>query len=262
MVLVIWNLFVVMLDIINLTVGYKQTPVLRDLSLKVKQDEFLGIIGPNGGGKSTLLRSICGILKAWKGKVSLSGRDITSIGRKELAREIGYVPQVSSFVFPFTCEEVVLMGRYAHKKNRKRDYEITRWAMELTDTLLLRERRIDELSGGELQRVVIARAIAQEPKILLLDEPTTHLDINHQIEIFRLLSLLRKREITIVTVLHDLNLASEHCERVVVVKDGSIAYEGIPEKIINEDIVKRIYNVEVPIIQNPLSNLPLVLPGR
>ncbi|OYD14810.1 hypothetical protein CH333_07160 [candidate division WOR-3 bacterium JGI_Cruoil_03_44_89] len=250
----------IMLDIINITVGYRRLPVLRELSLRIRENEFLGIIGPNGGGKSTLLRTICGILQPWNGKILLCGKDLASLAKKEIARKIGYVPQASSFAFPFSCEEVVLMGRYAHDGNRKRDYEVAKWAMGLTDTLALKERKINELSGGELQRVIIARALAQEPKILLLDEPTVHLDINHRVEIFKLLRELKSHGITIITVLHDLNLASEYSERVVVIKDGRILYDGLPLDIIDKEIIKRIYGIEVNIIKNPLSGLPLVLP--
>ncbi len=249
-----------MLELKNLTTGYKKLSVLQNLSLRIGKNEFVGIIGPNGGGKSTLLRSMCGILSPWQGEILINGKSITSMNKKEIARKIGYVPQFSSFVFPFTCEEIVLMGRYAHKKDRKRDYEVVGWAMELTDTIKLGKRRIDELSGGELQRVVIARAIAQEPDILLLDEPTSHLDINHQMDIFKLLDSLKKKGITIIAVLHNLNLASEHCKRIVVIKDGKILYDESPERVINKNVIKSVYGVEISIIRNPSSNLPLVLP--
>ena len=249
-----------MLDIINITVGYKHFPVLKELSLRIKENEFLGIIGPNGSGKSTLLRTICGILQPWDGKILLQGVEISRLTKKEIARKIGYVPQSSSFAFPFTCEEIVLMGRYAHDGHRKRDYEVVIWAMELTDTLMLKRRKINELSGGELQRVIIARALAQEPKILLLDEPTVHLDINHRMEIFKLLWELKSHGITIITVLHDLNLASEYSERVVVINNGRVVYDGLPQDIIDKEIIKRTYGIEVNIIKNPLSRLPLILP--
>ncbi len=249
-----------MLDIINITVGYKHFPVLKELSLRIQENEFLGIIGPNGSGKSTLLRTICGILHPWNGKILLQGKELSHLTKREIARRIGYVPQVSSFAFPFTCEEVVLMGRYAHDGHRKRDYEVAKWAMELTDILPLKERKINELSGGELQRVVIARALAQEPKILLLDEPTVHLDINHRIETFKLLRKFKSQGITIITVLHDLNLASEYSERVVVINDGKVVYDGLPQDIIDKEIIKRIYGIDVNIIKNPLSGLPLILP--
>jgi iron complex transport system ATP-binding protein len=249
-----------MLNIINITVGYRRLPVLRGLSLRIRENEFLGIIGPNGSGKSTLLRTICGILQPWNGRILLEGRELSHIARKEIARKIGYVPQSSSFAFPFTCEEVVLMGRYAYDGNRKRDYEVAKWAMELTDTLPLKERKINELSGGELQRVIIARALAQQPKILLLDEPTVHLDINHRMEIFKLLQELKSQGITIITVLHDLNLASEYSERVVVINDGKVVYDGLPQDIIDKEIIKRTYGIDVNIVENPLSGLPLILP--
>jgi len=249
-----------MLDIINITVGYKHFPVLRGLSLQIKENEFVGIIGPNGSGKSTLLRTICGILQPWDGKILLQGVEISRLTKKEIARKIGYVPQSSSFAFPFTCEEIVLMGRYAYDGHRKRDYEVVNWAMELTDTLTLKRRKINELSGGELQRVIIARALAQEPKILLLDEPTVHLDINHRMEIFKLLWELKSHGITIITVLHDLNLASEYSKRVVVIKDGRVVYDGSPQDIIDKEIIKRTYGIDVNIIKNPLSRLPLILP--
>jgi len=249
-----------MLDIINITVGYKHFPVLKGLSLRIKENEFLGIIGPNGSGKSTLLRTICGILQPWNGRILLQGVELSRLTKKEIARKIGYVPQSSSFAFPFTCEEIVLMGRYAYDRHKKRNYEVVHWAMGLTDTLVLKKRKINELSGGELQRVIIARALAQEPKILLLDEPTVHLDINHRMEIFKLLWELKSHGITIIMVLHDLNLASEYSKRVVVIKDGRVVYDGSPQDIIDKEIIKRIYGIEVNIIKNPLSHLPLILP--
>lgn len=249
-----------MLEILDITVGYRKIPVLKALSVKIQKPEFLGIIGPNGSGKSTLLKTICCILTPWDGRIVLDGKEITHMTRKEIARILGYVPQSTSFVFPFTCEEAVLMGRYAHNGNKSKDYHVVKKAMELTDTLSLKDRRINELSGGELRRVIIARALAQEPEILILDEPTVHLDINHRIEIFDLLGELKSRGITIIAVLHDLNIASEYSERLLVMKDGAIVKDGNPKDIILGETIKEVYGAEVTIIENPISHLPLVLP--
>ncbi len=249
-----------MLDLIDITVGYRTTKVLKSLSLKIGRNEFLGIIGPNGSGKSTLLKTLCCILSPWEGRILLNGKDLTKMARREIARLIGYVPQSTSFAFPFTCEEVVLMGRYSHNETREKDYSVVKHAMELTDTLTLKSRKINEISGGELRRVIIARALAQEPQVLLLDEPTVHLDINHRMGIFKLLLELKSKGITIISVLHDLNLASEYAERVVCINKGRVVRDGLPKEIINSSTIKEIYGTEANVIENPLTHLPLVLP--
>ena len=249
-----------MLNIIDITIGYRKVPILKGLSLKIHKNEFLGIIGPNGSGKSTLLKTICSILRPWKGSILLNNRELSHMTSKEIARLIGYVPQTSSFAFQFTCEDVVLMGRYAHNGNKKEDYEVVKRVMELTDTCAFKDRKINELSGGELRRVIIARALAQEPEILVLDEPTVHLDINHSMETFKLLLELQSKGITIIAVLHDLNIASEYSERVVIVNDGVVLRDGPPEDIITEKTIRETYGTDVNIIKNPISHLPLVLP--
>lgn len=251
-----------MLVLDNIEVGYTFTPVLNNVSTRIKKGEFVGVIGPNGSGKSTLLRVISRILVPWKGKVLLKNRDICSFKRRGLARIISMVPQTSSFAFPFSCYEIVLMGRFPYSSwiTSKEDYEVVDWAMHLTDTYHLKDRTIDETSGGERQRVRIARAIAQRPEIFLLDEPTTYLDINHEVEIFGLLSKLNREGITIIAVSHDLNIASDYSKRILLMKEGRIIEEGSPHQIFRENIVKEVYGQRVRVIENPVTGMPHIIP--
>ena len=199
--------------------------MLNGISLAIDRGEIAGIIGPNGSGKTTLLKLLSKVLKQESGSIRLMGRDLASMKHKEIARIVGVVPQGTSIAFSFTVREVVLMGRSPHlgilQMEQEADLKIADNAMGLTDTLELADRNIDELSGGECQRVIIARALAQEPKIMLLDEPTSYLDINHQLEIFDLIKRLNKeRDLTVVIVSHDLNMAAEYCDRLILLKDG------------------------------------------
>ena len=196
-------------------IGFRYTMewVLKDISLGVKRGEFWGIIGPNGSGKTTLLKIIDRILVPQRGNVWINGVNIRKMKRDALARLVAVVPQEAPLIFPFSVEEIVLMGRAPHlgklRFEGKRDHEVTRRSMEMTETLSFAHRSIGELSGGERQRVLIARALAQEPQIILLDEPTAFLDIRHQISFFNLIKTLNREEgLTVISVTHDINLAS------------------------------------------------------
>ncbi len=202
-----------MLDIRSISVNYGAIKVLEDVSFIAEKGECIGIIGPNGSGKSTLLKTLSKILKPSSGKVVLCDKELERYSAKELAKNMAVVPQDTNIDFDFTCLEVVLMGRNPHMKRfeleGKKDMDIARESMVLTNTWHLRERPLTEISGGERQRVIIARALAQEPSVLLLDEPVSHLDINHQIEILDLVERLKKeRGLVVIVVLHDLNLAA------------------------------------------------------
>ncbi len=254
----------ILLEIENLWSGYQKENVLKGVSLTLRKGEFLGLIGPNGSGKTTLLRSISKILTPRRGTILYRGKDIARINVKQLAQRIAVVPQLSIFYFPFSVEDFVLLGRIPYLPRfyleRREDYLSAEEAMKLTGTLPFRERRINELSEGEKQRVVIARSLAQKPELLLLDEPAAHLDIRYQLDVFNLLRWLNKRKgITIVLVSHDLNLASQYASKLILLNEGRIFAEGRPGEVITEENIQRVYKVRVRVTQdeegNPVVNI-------
>ena len=255
------------IETLDISFWYRESgePTLKDVSFSIAKGEFVGIIGPNGSGKTTFLRVLSGVLRPQEGKVRVCGRDVRSIGRRELAKLLAVVPQETFIVFPFTALEVVLMGRSPHlgrwSLESPEDLSIARECMELTDTEKLADRLITELSGGEKQRVIIARALAQQPEILLLDEPTAFLDIGHQVEIYTLLEKLnRDQELTIILVSQDLNLASQHCRKLALFRDGQIIATGKPEEVLTEKMISEAYNTKVFVGLNELTRAPYVIP--
>lgn len=251
-----------MLELKNITVGYDTLPIIKELSFSINEGDFLAIIGPNGAGKSTLLRAMCGILKPWEGKVLLSGENLSNYDRKTLAKFVGVVPQRSELTFPFKAEEVVMMGRFAHSSwfEKREDYEITRWAIEKTDIHYLKDRRIDEISGGEFQRVIIARALAQRPALLMLDEPTAHLDINHELEIFDLIKSLNREGLTLCVTSHDLNIAGTYAKKILLLSEGRIVKMGNPREILTKELIEEVYHSSVIVEENPATGTPLIIP--
>jgi iron complex transport system ATP-binding protein len=248
----------------NLVVGYDAAPVLSGVTVEIKGGEFMGIVGPNGSGKTTLLRSVSRILKPSGGTALINGRDVFAVPARELARQVGVVPQDTTPAFDFTAMEIVLMGRSPHlgrfQSEGPKDLAIAEQAMKQTGTLDFANRQFAALSGGERQRVVIARALAQEPRAILLDEPTSHLDINYQFEILSLVRRLSKEEgITVLAVLHDLNLAAQYCDRLVMLAEGKIQALGDPTDVLTAENVKRVYGVDVWVQQHPTSGRPYVL---
>ncbi|MDP6685318.1 MAG: ABC transporter ATP-binding protein [Candidatus Omnitrophota bacterium] len=248
----------------NLSGGYGKHNVLEDISFDMKKGEFLGIIGPNGSGKSTLLRFLSKVLLPQKGIVSIEGKDIKDLALKEFCRSVSFVPQDTVINFSFTTWEIVMMGRIPHLKRLqnegKRDFQIAENALLQTDSSHLKNRLIDQLSSGERQRVIIAKALTQEPTLLLLDEPTSHLDIGHQIEILDLLRKLnREKKLSIVMVLHDLNLASEYCNRIVLLKEGSVFKDGTPDEVLTYQNIENVYKTVVVVNKNPISSKPYVV---
>lgn len=230
--------------------GYGSRPVLENATFSVSRSELLGIVGPNGSGKSTLLRAMSRILPPKMGQILLQDEDLYKMRLAKVARRLAVVPQESGLDFPFTVEDIVMMGRIPHLKRFQKegphDREIVEQALALTDTRHLSQRLVTELSGGEKQRVLIARALAQEPQVLFLDEPTSFLDLNYQIEIMELLTRLRQQQgLTVVMVVHDLNLASQYCDKLLVLKDGVIHTAGPPEKVVTEETIKEVYGCDI-----------------
>ncbi len=253
-----------MLEIKNLICGYDSKFFLKDIDFKVAKGEFVGIIGPNGSGKTTLLRAITRILKPRQGAIFLEGKDIWQMRFKELAKKTAVVSQ--SFEIGFmNVEETILLGRIPYYGRfqfleTKQDIEVANRCMRLTDTFRFKDRLIQEISGGERQLVLIARALTQEPELLLLDEPTTHLDITHQVAILDLIKKLNKElGLTVIMVLHDLNLASEYCQRLVLINEGRIHKIGRPEEILDYRIIEEVYKTMVVVEKNPISTRPYIL---
>lgn len=256
-----------MIKIYNITFSYDRGPVIKDLSLAVHSGSWLGIIGPNGAGKTTLINLISGSLTKQSGKIEIDNKNISLYSRREMARRIAVVAQTNPFAFSFTALEVVLMGRSPYLKKfgfeTCADLEIARTAMEKTDTYQFKNRPIDELSGGERQRVFIARALAQQPKILLLDEPTTFLDIKHQLGIMDILLDLNKREgLTIISAIHDINLAISYCGEIGILYDGKIHRRGVPADVITYANLKETFGAEVYVGINELNGMPYYVPMK
>jgi len=252
------------LKVLNLSFSYPSRPILNEITFEVKSGTILGIVGPNGAGKSTLIRTIAKNLPMQKGAVFLDKKDLSLMSNKELAQNLAVVPQEADVNFGFTVEEVVLMGRTPYLKRLqsegKKDYEIAKEAMKATKVWDLRGRYITELSGGEKQRVILARALTQEPKILLLDEPTSHLDINHQMEMLSFLrSLTREGKLAAIMVLHDLNLAAQFCDELILLKEGRIYAAGKPTEVITPQNIKEVYQADVLIYNHPLLGLPQII---
>lgn len=251
----------------NLDFCYGRHKAIDKISLTVEKGRFYALLGPNGSGKSTLLRLLSGVEKAGKDNILLYGKRFNEYTIKERARLISFVPQSQEIDFPFSCFEIIMMGRFAYQGlsgfGIKEDEKIVRQCMEFTKTENLAERLITQLSGGEVQRVLLAQALAQESEILILDEPTSHLDIKFQLEMMNLLKRLNKEKgITIITSLHDLNLASGNSDYLFFMEGGKIRESGSAREILTEDIIKRIFNVDARIIKNPINNCPLVIFGE
>ncbi|MFC1628103.1 ABC transporter ATP-binding protein [Gemmatimonadota bacterium] len=244
---------------------YGMEPVLRSVSITVEPGEIVGILGPNGSGKTTLLKIISGVLKGYAGSVIVDGHEVRDTGSRELARRVAVVPQETETGLPFTATEVVLMGRHAHMKGlafeSERDIEIARSALERTGASHLAARNIQRLSSGERQRVIFARALAQEPGAILLDEPTSFLDIRYQVEIYDLVrQLVSEHGIAALTALHDLNLAAEYCDRIYLLKEGRIFAEGATDDVLTYTNLTTVFESDVYVDTNDLTGKLLVIP--
>jgi iron complex transport system ATP-binding protein len=255
-----------MLEINGLSCGYGKQVVLQGVSFAIKRGEFVGIIGPNGSGKTTLLRAITGLLRPFAGTISLEGRETHETARRELAQKVAVVTQLPEATPPFSVEEFVLLGRVPHwgrfqLLETHKDVEKTGTAMVLTGIAYARDCTMGELSGGEQQLAFVARALAQEPRLLLLDEPTAHLDIGHQGQIMDLLRQLnREQSLTIVVVLHDLALASLYCQRLILLHHGRLRKIGPPRRVLTKEVIEEVYQTTVRVVKAPGKGGPIILP--
>lgn len=273
-----------MISAIEIKFAYERTPVINGVSFSASAGDWLGLLGPNGSGKTTLLKCLSGILRPQSGEIELTpspspsppatnpsagrqrgeGKSIFHFNRAEIARSIAVVPQDSSILFQFTAFEIVLMGRTPYQKifgfESSIDIEIATQAMKETDTWQFAKRPFQELSGGERQRVIIARALAQQPKILLLDEPTTFLDIKHQQDILKLLKKLNEQGMTIISAMHDINLALLYCKSIMLLKDGTIYKIGATNETVTYSNLKAVFDTEVYVGINDLTGKPYYLP--
>ena len=252
------------IEVENLQFGYKEK-IIDDISFKIKEGQFVSLIGPNGSGKSTITKLLNHLYPPWQGRILIDNEDINSFSKKELARKISLVPQNTLIEYEFTVEDIVLMGRYPYKKRFERyneeDYEIAYHALKATNTFHIKDKIITEISGGERQRVIIAKALAQETPIILLDEPTAHLDINHQMEILNLLRRLNKeKKTTIIIAIHDINLASRFSDEIIILSMGKIIDNGIPENVITKENMEKVYSVKVAIDKNKHTNSLSITP--
>ncbi len=251
------------LTVSDLALGYRGRPVLEGVSFEVSTGELVGLIGPNGSGKSTLLKGISGTLRPTSGRVRVGGRDVSSLGRGTLARVLAVVPQSPNLPDDFTALEIVLMGRAPHlgllQAEGSRDLAKVRRAMQATDTLDLADRPVGELSGGERQRLVVARALTQEPSLLLLDEPTSHLDVHHQVQVMEILRAQVGQGLAALAVFHDLNLAAQFCDRLLLLHRGRIVAAGSPDEVITAETVARVYGPGIVVTRHPTNGRPTAL---
>ena len=231
--------------------------LLDSVDLQADRGEFLGLIGPNGAGKSTLLRAISGILGYQEGTVRLEGADLRSLSSKDISAGLALVPQIAPYTHSFTSIELVLMGRYPHlgrfQIEGREDDRIAREAMRLTETEQFADRTLDTLSGGERQRVFVSRALAQQPRVLLLDEPTANLDVLHQLKVLDLVRRLVDDGLTAVAAIHDLNMAARYCDRLVLLSGGRVLAEGSPEEVLTPETMESAFGVRSAVYRDPIT---------
>lgn len=250
----------------NLNCGYSSRTVLEDISLEIKDGSILGLIGPNGAGKSTFLNTLARMIRPKKGKIILAGRDLWKISSREAASTMAFTPQDTGSTLPLTVNQYVQLGRAPHRgwllPLLAEDKKVIHSALEKTGMVELKDRNITELSGGEQQRAALARVLAQEPEVLMLDEPTSHLDIKFQTEILEMVAdLAHNHGISVVISIHDLNTAALYSDRLALIGKGSIAAYGTPEEVLKEEILSEIYDTPVMVTSHPLFDTPMVMPG-
>ena len=249
----------------NLNFSYNKKKILKNINLEISENKFIGILGPNGCGKTTLLKNILGYLKGESGKIFLNRKEVSEYSQKEKAKVISFVPQKSQMISPVTVEEFVIMGRLPYLKNSLSGYskEDKETAFKYIEELGLEKfikRSILTLSGGEFQKVLLARAFTQETKIVLLDEPTSALDLNHALEIMeRVKKFTVQKKITAAGVFHDLNLAAMFCDEIILMKEGTVFAEGTPKEVFTKENMKEIYNLECEIFFRE-NEIPYIIP--
>ncbi len=245
--------------------AYGPRPILHDINLEAGTGEAIGIVGPNGSGKTTLLRIASGVLTPGKGAIYVQGRQLPSLRPRDRARLVAMVQQSPTVPTGLSALEVVLMGRNPYlgllQWEGQRDVDVCREMMELTETWEYADRPVSTLSGGELQRVFIARALAQQTPVLILDEPTSHLDISYQTGVMDMVERIRRKTgITVLAAMHDLSLAAQYCSRIVALHQGAIVASGEPSEVLTADVVARVFGASVSVIQHPIHKTPVVLP--
>lgn len=251
----------------HLSAGYRHAPVIREVNFSLQQGSIAALIGPNGAGKTTLLRTITGLLPPLSGSLLLFGEEVSRLSASGRARLVGVVPQDVEMPMAFTVEEIVMMGRTSAippwKAPSPDDRRIVERSMAYTDVIDFKSRRFTELSGGERQRVMIAMVLAQQPRIILMDEPTSHLDMNHRLEVMQIVERLnREQGVTVLIVSHDLNLAAEFCSRLFLLNNGLLAADGTPREVLTEEQLRRVYHCDVRVQDNPANGSVLVLSSR
>jgi iron complex transport system ATP-binding protein len=251
-------------ELASLSAGYGGAPVLKGLSMDIGEGEFISMIGPNGAGKSTILKVLTGDLVPTSGTAFFRGRPLRDFRQRDLARHYSIVHQSKETLLPFTVRDFIRMGRFPHQGafvvESDMDSETIRWAAETTGVRDLLQRRLTELSGGELQLVRIAHALAQNSRVILLDEPVSHLDIQHAVMIMDILWKLYHEGATVVAVLHDINIASDYSSRIIGVKSGGIFFNGVPGEVLRYDLVEALFDTRCIVMKNPTTGRPFVYP--
>ncbi len=244
--------------------SYLNGLVLHNINLSIEAGEMVGLLGPNGSGKTTLIKLASGILKPSQGQIWLDGRSLSQLSRKSVARSVAVVPQQFHIPFAFTANEVVMLGRIPFVKAFAEEGEVDRRsvtnALELVGINELQERHFDELSGGERQKVILAMALAQQPKLLLLDEPTVHLDITHQVETLEVVRRLNVEwGLTVIAAMHDLNLASLYFDRLILLKEGRVSADGTPAQVLTEQMISEVFSASVRVEPHPVTGVPHIV---
>ncbi len=253
-----------MIELRNVSYRTGEKELIRDFSLRVKQGESVGLIGPNGSGKTTLIKLLSGLLRPTQGEALLQGKSAEGYPRKELARWLAVLSQEILPPYPITVYDAVMMGRYPHlawmHKESRADHELVERVLEQTGLFRLKEQPLNRLSGGERQRTAIARAMVQEPLVLLLDEPTTYLDVGSQIQVMDIVKKWQREcGLTVLMVLHDLNLAAQYCDRLALMHEGRLQMLGDARDVIRSGRIKEIYRTEMEIVDHPLTGIPQIL---